>query len=40
MKYESHGTVLPSLDVWLEAGESVYTKSGAAPHHSGRSATW
>ncbi|MCD6519770.1 MAG: TIGR00266 family protein [Anaerolineae bacterium] len=28
MKYEIHGTVLPSLDVWLEAGESVYTESG------------
>jgi len=28
MKYEIHGTMLPSLDVWLEAGESVYTESG------------
>jgi uncharacterized protein (TIGR00266 family) len=28
MKYEIHGTVLPSVDVFLEAGESVYTESG------------
>ena len=28
MKYELHGTVLPSVDVWLEAGESIYTESG------------
>jgi uncharacterized protein (TIGR00266 family) len=28
MKYEVHGDTLPSIDVWLEAGESVYTESG------------
>ncbi len=28
MRYEIHGHDLPSLDVWLEAGESVYTESG------------
>lgn len=28
MKYEIHGTMLPSVDVSLEAGESVYTESG------------
>ena len=28
MKYEINGTVLPSVDVFLDAGESVYTESG------------
>jgi len=28
MKYEINGTMLPSVDVTLEAGESVYTESG------------
>ena len=28
MRYEIHGTMLPSVDVWLEAGESMYTESG------------
>jgi uncharacterized protein (TIGR00266 family) len=28
MRYEIQGNVLPSVDVWLEAGESVYTESG------------
>jgi uncharacterized protein (TIGR00266 family) len=28
MRYEINGTVLPSVDVYLEAGESVYTESG------------
>ena len=28
MRYEIAGTVLPSADVYLEAGESVYTESG------------
>jgi uncharacterized protein (TIGR00266 family) len=28
MRYEVHGTVLPSVDVWLQPGESVYTESG------------
>lgn len=28
MRYEVHGTVLPSVDVWLEPGESVFTESG------------
>lgn len=28
MKYEIHGAMLPSVDVALEAGESVYTESG------------
>lgn len=28
MKYEVHGTMLPSVDVELEAGEAVYTESG------------
>ncbi|MFH1084386.1 MAG: TIGR00266 family protein [Chloroflexota bacterium] len=28
MKYEIHGTVLPSVDVWLEAGETMFTESG------------
>ena len=28
MQYEIHGTVLPSVDVTLEAGESIYTESG------------
>jgi uncharacterized protein (TIGR00266 family) len=28
MRYEINGTVLPSVDVHLEAGESVYTESG------------
>ena len=28
MKYEVHGTMLPSVDVQLEAGESMYTESG------------
>ena len=28
MKYEIQGTVLPSVDVTLEAGEGVYTESG------------
>jgi uncharacterized protein (TIGR00266 family) len=28
MRYEINGTVLPSVDVWLEAGESVFTESG------------
>lgn len=28
MRYEVHGDVLPSVDVWLEPGESVYTESG------------
>ena len=28
MQYEIHGTVLPSVDVQLDAGESVFTESG------------
>ncbi len=28
MRYEIHGDILPSVDVWLEAGESVFTESG------------
>lgn len=28
MRYEIHGTLLPSVDVYLEAGEAVYTESG------------
>jgi len=28
MRYEVKGTMLPSMDVYLEAGESVYTESG------------
>lgn len=28
MRYEIHDSILPSVDVWLEAGESVYTESG------------
>ena len=28
MRYEVKGTMLPSVDVYLEAGESVYTESG------------
>jgi len=28
MKYELHGGMLPSVDVYLEQGESVYTESG------------
>jgi len=28
MRYEIHGTMLPSVDVYLEAGESVFTESG------------
>ena len=28
MRYEIHGDMLPSLDVFLEAGESMYTESG------------
>ncbi|MGI5917528.1 MAG: TIGR00266 family protein [Anaerolineae bacterium] len=28
MRYELHGSILPSVDVWLEAGESIYTESG------------
>jgi uncharacterized protein (TIGR00266 family) len=28
MRYEVHGNVLPSVDVWLEPGESVFTESG------------
>lgn len=28
MRYEVNGTVLPSVDVWLEPGESVFTESG------------
>jgi len=28
MKYELHGTILPSVDVTLESGEGVYTESG------------
>ncbi len=28
MKYEIKGGMLPSLDIYLEAGESVYTESG------------
>lgn len=28
MRYEIHGTVLQSLDVYLGAGESIYTESG------------
>ena len=28
MKYEIKGTMLPSLDIQLEAGESMYTESG------------
>jgi uncharacterized protein (TIGR00266 family) len=28
MKYEIQGSVLPSVDVWLNAGESVFTESG------------
>jgi len=28
MKYEIHGSMLPSADVSLEAGEAVYTESG------------
>ena len=28
MRYEVRGNVLPSVDVWLEPGESVFTESG------------
>jgi len=28
MRYEVNGSILPSVDVWLEPGESVYTESG------------
>lgn len=28
MRYEIHGDVLPSIDVWLEKGESVFTERG------------
>ncbi|MBN1401871.1 MAG: TIGR00266 family protein [Anaerolineae bacterium] len=28
MKYEVHGETLPSIDVWLDAGEAVFTESG------------
>ncbi len=28
MRYETHGETLPSLDVYLEAGEAVFTESG------------
>ncbi len=28
MRYEIHGTLLPSVDVYLEAGESMFTESG------------
>ncbi len=28
MRYEIYGTVLPSVDVWLEPGEAVFTESG------------
>ncbi|OGO04099.1 MAG: TIGR00266 family protein [Chloroflexi bacterium RBG_13_56_8] len=28
MRYEIKGDMLPSVDVWLDAGESVYTESG------------
>ena len=28
MRYEINGTVLPSADIWLAAGESVFTESG------------
>ncbi len=28
MRYEINGTVLPSVDIWLAAGESVFTESG------------
>ncbi|NLG51871.1 MAG: TIGR00266 family protein [Chloroflexi bacterium] len=28
MRYEIHGDVLPSVDVWLDKGESVYTERG------------
>ena len=28
MKYEIHGTVMQTVDCWLEAGQGVYTESG------------
>lgn len=28
MRYEIHGDVLPSIDVWLDKGESVFTERG------------
>jgi uncharacterized protein (TIGR00266 family) len=28
MRYEINGTMLPSVDIWLAAGESVFTESG------------
>jgi uncharacterized protein (TIGR00266 family) len=28
MRYEIHGGMLPSVDVWLSPGESMYTESG------------
>jgi uncharacterized protein (TIGR00266 family) len=28
MRYEVHGNVLPSVDVWLNAGEAVFSESG------------
>lgn len=28
MKYEIHGTTMQTVDVWLEAGEAIYTESG------------
>jgi uncharacterized protein (TIGR00266 family) len=28
MRYDIHGGMLPSVDVWLRAGEAVYTESG------------
>ena len=28
MKHDIRGTTMQTLDLWLEAGESVYTESG------------
>jgi uncharacterized protein (TIGR00266 family) len=36
MRYEITGTVLPSVDVYLEAGESVYTESGGMAWMTGQ----
>lgn len=35
MKFQIHGDVLPSVDVFLEAGESVFTESGGMAWMSG-----
>jgi len=40
MRYEINGTVLPSVDVWLGAGESVFTESGGMAWMKGDIRAW